>query len=191
MFKYLVSDNTHAEETREKFHLRHCVLCSCDLILQTVVLSSLYCFVVGICDLPGACWNKIPPQHSYHSFEKSREYVQKYFKVIRNGIISTYGHIPLVPLPPPPSTNTAESTVSPTPSSTVAAGASSASAPALAPGTVTCRLRATKTDLTLDSIEEEFISAFCKLMEEYFDIETLLFDLNKYYAKLVKLVSVV
>jgi len=46
----------------------------------------------------GACWNKLPPMHSYHSYEQCKHYVTKYFKETRNGVISTYGHIPLVQL---------------------------------------------------------------------------------------------
>jgi hypothetical protein len=44
----------------------------------------------------GACWNKLPPMHSYHSYAQCKKYVEKYFTEIRNGVISCYGHIPLV-----------------------------------------------------------------------------------------------
>jgi hypothetical protein len=46
----------------------------------------------------GACWNKIPTMHSYHSYDACKNYVTKYFREVRNGVISTYGHIPLVTL---------------------------------------------------------------------------------------------
>jgi hypothetical protein len=34
--------------------------------------------------------------HSYHSYAQCKKYVEKYFRELRNGVISCYGHIPLV-----------------------------------------------------------------------------------------------
>lgn len=44
----------------------------------------------------GACWNKLPARSTYHSYESCKAYVNKYFKEVKPGVISTYGHIPLV-----------------------------------------------------------------------------------------------
>jgi len=125
----------------------------------------------------GACWNKLPPMHSYHSYAQCKKYVTKYFREIRNGVISCYGHIPLVEMKPSPS----------------AASADSAADPASPPSDqVTCRLRPAKTDLALSEAEERFVAEFLATMEREFDIEQMLSDLNKYYqAHRLQLVSVV
>ena len=126
----------------------------------------------------GACWNKLPPMHSYHSYEKCKHYVTKYFKETRNGVISPYGHIPLVEMKKP--------------AASAAAAASLNNTSPLAPEELSCRLRPAKTDLELSPVESAFVSEFLEVMEKEFNIELLLGDLNKYYqAHRVQLVSVV
>lgn len=57
---------------------------------------------------------------------------------------------------------------------------------------VSCRLRAAKTDLEMTPEESIFIDEYLSAFEEEFEIELFLTDLNKYYqAHRVQLVSVV
>lgn len=121
----------------------------------------------------GACWNRLPPMHSYHSYEQCKRYVNKYFRETRQGVISTYGHIPLVQMAKAPASPDADPASPPTEG-------------------LTCRLRPAKTDLLMTDEEAAFVAQFLAAMEREFDIEMLLSDLNRYYqAHRVQLVSVV
>ena len=61
---------------------------SMNFILAYFALNKVHCI--------GACWNKLPKQSTYHSYESCKQYVNKYFRETKPGVISTYGHIPLV-----------------------------------------------------------------------------------------------
>jgi len=124
----------------------------------------------------GACWNRVPPMHSYHSYEACKHYVTKYYKELKHGSISTYGHIPLISIKKP-ETDSSTSTASP---------------PPLPAETVACRLRPAKRDLEMTQEEEVFVEHFLRTMEKEFDMETLMADLNRYYqAHRVQLVAVI
>jgi hypothetical protein len=150
------------------------------------------CSLVPLCCVfPNVC--QIPAMHSYHSYDKCKTYVNKYFREVKPGVISTYGHIPLVTMQTAGGAADAESAAG-TPAGGAAAGPASAgsgSSPSPSSG-VACRLRPARTDLELSPAEGKFIADFLLEIERCFDIEQFLGDLQRYYHQArVQLVSVV
>lgn len=100
----------------------------------------------------GACWNKVPPMVTYHTFEACKTYVTKYYQ--QTGRIHTYGHIPLI-----------ESTKSSEPAQPVLA----------------CRLRPAQKDFEMTDEERSKCNAILEAMKVHLDGIKVWEDVQKYY----------
>jgi hypothetical protein len=116
----------------------------------------------------GGVWNKIPTDTkvTYHSYDKCKHYVTKYFKQTRPNDFSCYGFIPL--------TNTNKSNADfNNPENKQETDAEEE---------VSCRLRAAKTALIFSEKEKTFTQAILKAVAENFDIKQLMADIERFYG---------
>ncbi len=112
-------------------------------------------------EIIGALWNKIPRKVSYHTYDKCKSYVTKYFaENPPTPTFSTYGHVPLLKNDDGDDEDL---------------GGACA---------ISCAIRKpSKKSLTMTEEDIQNSTRICTLMGEHVDFPKLFEDIEKYYAR--------